>query len=566
MLETVIGLAIGGLSFAALATVLGTGISSNRFQFEQLLTTDSGRFLFEKIVSDIRLAQDGPSGEEWLVQAGEYSIVFYANVDEDVEVEQVRYWLADHDLTREVLNPGETAGERIVFKDVYNVAPSYPLFSYYGQQAKYIPIGEVTSDAVVSVFVWLVIDVDPTQQPGPVALQTLVTPRLIRSSAAGGGGSASTARLKPVTLDYPMDHNSTTNMEVEVYLIESSPPAIQTWPIATVNSRLTTYSGEKVNINYQEQTMGSNPPGWYVWVGPILVGQSGDQKYYVTQQWPIADVCLGNTLSNLLATCPKKTATHASGAFSKQYQLVLLYEGGDYQDYVNDITFTYVPPGAAPTPAPQPVPALASMGLEEGNSNVVGDSSGNGITGELKQGLSSGWSTDRPTAISGNQFSLQFDGNNDHILLADNASLNFSSDFTFSTWIKTSGTGDYVLLGSSDGASGYEVRLSNGLLSAGWNGVMHTAGISANSGQWRHVAVTFNAATLGVAIYLDGVNIASGGGGGSAPISYSGERRIGSTSGGDDFYSGFMDDIRFYTGRLTDAQIGQLAAGGNPTQ
>ncbi|MBI3255756.1 MAG: prepilin-type N-terminal cleavage/methylation domain-containing protein [Candidatus Andersenbacteria bacterium] len=576
LLETVIGLGIAGLLFAALATFFGSGISSNRFQFEQLLTTDSARFAFERLVTDIRAAQTGPNGEDWLVEAGEYHLIFYANVDADAGVERVRYSLAGSDLSRGVLQAGETEEEVSVYHNIRNVAPTYPVFSYYGEQATFIPAAEVTSEAVVSIFVQLIIDVNQGQQPGPAVLETMVTPRLLRSTSG-----PSTARLNPVTLDYPADYSSSTNVEVEIFYPATSITAVQTWPIPTVNSRLTTYSGEKVNINYQALTVGSFLPDWYVWVGPILVGQSGEQKYYVTKQLRVSDVCLGQALADLLATCPAQTATY--GTFSKQFQPILLYNGSGYQDYVKAITFTYnpVPP---PPPAPTPPPLVAYYKFDENNSTTATDSSGHGYNGSMNQGLgnSNNWSTTDKAPLNFTNVSalIDFDGSNDNITFSNFPELhNPALDiYSLSLWLKSSSSAAQILiLGDPYGeGSGDEGHVNSLLLRDGFLAFINDGGseclssVLVNNGAWRHIALVAEpgASATTLTFYIDGV--ASGGcsvptSQTSNPLFVSSEpHTFGVNYENENEFDGSIDDLRYYNGVLTTAHVQALAAGNEP--
>lgn len=118
---------------------------------------------------------------------------------------------------------------------------------------------------------------------------------------------------------------------------------------------------------------------------------------------------------------------------------------------------------------------------------------------------------------SGNAFT--FNGTNAYVSLPDD-SLNFTSAFSHSFWVKSSDTTNYtIILGNIQGARspysfahGYQFWLSAGKVQVDFrdgtttlNPTLTSSGSVAN-GSWNHVAITFNPLNLvtGSKIYING--------------------------------------------------------------
>ena len=135
---------------------------------------------------------------------------------------------------------------------------------------------------------------------------------------------------------------------------------------------------------------------------------------------------------------------------------------------------------------------------------------------------------------------FSFDGVNDYIALPDN-SLNFTGDFSYSFWIKSTNTSSFTAIISNienarspfGFSHGYWYRLNSGKIQASYRDgnnsteFLTTSVGSVSNGSWNHVVITFNKTnyTTGVKIYING-NIDTTGippntGGTALPIGYS---------------------------------------------
>src|SRR3989344_1811243 len=351
ILESVVALGIMGMVVGALAMVFGRGVGINRHNYEQILITEEARTQLIHIGDSVRNASLGTVSGEWLEAAGENSLTINTNADGDADIEQVAYALTGTELAITVTQPDASFETRTLTRYVRNLAQNVKLFTYYDPQGQELPFSEATSTNVNRIGLVLLVDVTPNQVPDAVTVTTSAFPREA-VQATGGAGS----RLWAVDINYPVD--PATNAYAKVTIANpdgGTGGSVITWPITHINTRLSTYvQGDTVNINYQAAQQGGYPPGWYAWIGPIFVGQSGTQKYYVTDQVPLAELCVGESFDETLTNCATRTVS--AGAFSVTYRPIIMYNYGGYQDYVGILAATYAIPTPTPTATPTPTP------------------------------------------------------------------------------------------------------------------------------------------------------------------------------------------------------------------
>lgn len=164
---------------------------------------------------------------------------------------------------------------------------------------------------------------------------------------------------------------------------------------------------------------------------------------------------------------------------------------------------------------------------------------------------------------------MQFDGINDYIQINHSSTLHPTTNFTISTWIKTSSTASNGIFEDNSNAPTNYVGLS--LLMKGNVApctVAGTIGIylgnitegyvctsqTVNNGIWHHVAVTYNGSLA--SIYIDGTLSASGTRRVQGLSGYSGNAYIGiSTDLTSRPFNGSIDELRFYNRSLSASEI-----------
>jgi glucose/arabinose dehydrogenase/PKD repeat protein len=216
-------------------------------------------------------------------------------------------------------------------------------------------------------------------------------------------------------------------------------------------------------------------------------------------------------------------------------------------------TATYAVTPTAPT-------GLAgAWGFNAGAGTSAVDSSGNGNTATLLNGLA--WGTGKYGS------GLSLDGVNDYLSVPNSASLNVSgSALSLSMWVNpnTASTGDHVLLGKHWNATmtspyyQYGIELQGNstrpvLLvgtAAGYVAASMTGTLT--KGVWSHLAIVWNGSTA--QFYVNGVLV------NSATLSAtitarSNPLQIGADADPGQFYRGLLDDVRIYNRAQTAAEV-----------
>ncbi len=163
---------------------------------------------------------------------------------------------------------------------------------------------------------------------------------------------------------------------------------------------------------------------------------------------------------------------------------------------------------------------------------------------------------------------VQFDGVDDHIDAPNHADFNFGTNVTFEAWINADvwkpGTHQGAVVSNvilSGGFGGASLRVgNNGRIDfvCAINGVNHfhstsNSGIRMATGQWHHIAGSYDGTTLKA--YVDGVLVGSRNQVGTINSSTSPLEIGGSPAFDDRYFSGKIDRVRVWNITLTDAQI-----------
>ncbi len=206
--------------------------------------------------------------------------------------------------------------------------------------------------------------------------------------------------------------------------------------------------------------------------------------------------------------------------------------------------------------------------FNEGSSTKAIDYSGNGNTGTLTNMATSpstptsGWNNGKLGKA------LAFDGTDDYVTIGDSNSLDISSDFSISLWVKTSTTANTVILEKSNDNTNYHLHMSGdtaGALQFGITSNASTGRISGtqvvNDNRWHHVVGTFSDSSNTLRLYIDGVLSQSNTGASDTVSGNSQSLLLGSRSGSAAF-PGSLDEARIYSRALTQVEISALYQAG----
>ncbi len=162
----------------------------------------------------------------------------------------------------------------------------------------------------------------------------------------------------------------------------------------------------------------------------------------------------------------------------------------------------------------------------------------------------------------------QFDGKNDHILIANNASLdisNFQNGYTLAAWIYPDDVSTYYRVIIDKGNNGFSLRLNRKILEACHHSTVstgcQTTKIRITKRKWSHVAITWDGKTGIWQMYHNGNPAKYTGNMQTLTTNNEGNVAIGKGAQYDRWYFvGKIDDVRIYNRGLSATEIMQLAA------
>lgn len=170
-IETLVTVALTAFILLALAALIQYFYRTNAYTLQQTQAVNSARVSLEHAMRDIREASYGADGSYPLLAAATSTITFYADVNDDGVVSEIRYYLSGTTLYRGNTDPGgnppsysgQSETTTLVVNNIRNDA-STPLFTYFDSDGAELsaPIN-VASLASVKINVYT--DVDPNRAP-----------------------------------------------------------------------------------------------------------------------------------------------------------------------------------------------------------------------------------------------------------------------------------------------------------------------------------------------------------------------------------------------------------------
>lgn len=186
LIETVVTIGVFALIMGAVTSSLIYFYRSNAYTVEQSSAITSARRGVETMVQHLREATYAEGGAYPIKSVGNYEIVAYSDIDQDADVERVRFFMDGTNFKREVTNPTGTPATytgsqrtSILATDVRNQQNNRPIFEYYNAD------GGVISDynnlsAIRSIAVNLVVNVNPARSPRGYTARSRATVRNLR--------------------------------------------------------------------------------------------------------------------------------------------------------------------------------------------------------------------------------------------------------------------------------------------------------------------------------------------------------------------------------------------------
>lgn len=189
LIEMLVVLAIFVIVLGALVASIRFFYRANTHALEQSFAINSARKGIEQMVRDIREASFSDEGSYPVISMSTSTFSFYSDVDSDIFIEKIRYFLDGTELKRGITN---SSGDPLTYDDndevvsvisdnVRNNAESMVLFSYYN--ASGTPIASTASTTAVRYVVSdLMINVNPSRLPNDFTLRSSATLRNVRDN------------------------------------------------------------------------------------------------------------------------------------------------------------------------------------------------------------------------------------------------------------------------------------------------------------------------------------------------------------------------------------------------
>ena len=169
--EMIIVLAIFSFGMVAITSSILYFYRSNTYAVEQTSAIQSGRRGIEYFVRDVREATYSEDGAYPIEMLGTSTVTFYADVDDTIDIEKIRYFLSSGNLMKGVTKAsgiplGYTGSESlsIVADYVRNLENDVDVFEYRDEDGAVISDLNLNQD-VRFINVKLIVNVNPNRLP-----------------------------------------------------------------------------------------------------------------------------------------------------------------------------------------------------------------------------------------------------------------------------------------------------------------------------------------------------------------------------------------------------------------
>lgn len=182
LLEVAVTLGIFSLLVLTVGAIIINSLRSRGIIWEQLATQSEGRRVVQQFVNEVRRAVNSSVGAYPIEVARNDEIVFYSNVDTDIGVERIHYFVSGTTLMRGLVEP---SGDPPVYVTSTEMAVAVvhdildngvPLFTYYGENYSYAATSTlpepVDLDEIRMVGINLTLEEDPVYSPAAFHIES----------------------------------------------------------------------------------------------------------------------------------------------------------------------------------------------------------------------------------------------------------------------------------------------------------------------------------------------------------------------------------------------------------
>lgn len=186
LLEALVWVAITSMIMLAIVNSVQYFYRTNSYVVEQSAAVTSAQRGIDAMVKTLREAAYSSTGAWPIISMASTSFAFYADVDDDPFIEQIRYYLDDNSLVRGVIDPSgdppvytnpETTS--VISDDVRNVEQGVAMFQYYDLNGELMT--DLTRIAEVRfIQTTVIVNVNPFRQPNQFTLRSTAALRNLK--------------------------------------------------------------------------------------------------------------------------------------------------------------------------------------------------------------------------------------------------------------------------------------------------------------------------------------------------------------------------------------------------
>ncbi len=185
-LEALVSVAVFIFAMGAIVSSVQYFYRTNTYAVQQSSAVTSAQRGIDSMVKTMREAAYASNGAYPVVAIGPNDITFYADIDDDVSVERVRYYVSGTSLLREVTHPagdppvyGAAQTSSVVSETVRNLDQGVTTFRYYDMNGGLI-VDYSRIAYVRFIEMNVVVNVDPGKLPNQLILRSTAALRNLK--------------------------------------------------------------------------------------------------------------------------------------------------------------------------------------------------------------------------------------------------------------------------------------------------------------------------------------------------------------------------------------------------
>ncbi|MBU1178190.1 type II secretion system GspH family protein [Patescibacteria group bacterium] len=181
ILEMIIVFGVFGVALVVTTSYFWMSLRVQNKSVKHIVAQDNARRALTAMAGEIRSNMYSDAGSYPIEVAEGQSLIFYTNIDDDVNAERVRYFLDGTDLKRGVIEPSgqpptySSVNEQINTLSSYNANGVNDIFTYYDRDydgtTSPLP-SPVNKSKIRLIKINLTIDVDSNTPPDPITVTT----------------------------------------------------------------------------------------------------------------------------------------------------------------------------------------------------------------------------------------------------------------------------------------------------------------------------------------------------------------------------------------------------------